>query len=182
MIKANAEFSFEILNHIQDIDNIKHNQFVFGYEIEDLEFSQMVEFGLSNGKLKIQDLNCQSNVLMIEKESKFSKIQGERSPSFIKNQCQTYLVIFQEEIEFLDVENEPYFFALKQDKEKTEIHEVQVYSKKIIPLITLNKTDMVKMNQNIFQRRSDFNGAKVRLVESSSDNFQGMLLCPAQSV
>ena len=60
----------------------------------------------------------------------------------------------------------PYFFAIKQHRpEIFELFEVQTYSEKIISISRFNVTSksLTYVNKDVFKRRSDFNGAPIRL-------------------
>ena len=167
-------FPFEILPHLQNIDTIDFGSIIFDIDLTDSEMVNLVTIA-SNENLLVstnyEEFDCSHNTLIIVNEKKFTKLKKERNPNFVKNPCKTFLVIFQETIEFLDVENEPYFFGLKYEKFKIDLYEIQIYSKRIISLIHFNGSKIIKENQDIIKRRSNFNGGKIRLVRDPSLDF-----------
>ena len=80
------------------------------------------------------------------------KLGKNAAGNFIKNPCVTFLVIFDEEIEMITVKNQPYVFALHQEK----LYEIQSFSGKII-----------EINSEKYSRQ-DFNGAVLRMTKSPS--------------
>ena len=113
--------------------------------------------------LKITDINS-----ILDKNTTFKS----RAP-YIKD-CVTYLVNFETENDLNEIlakgsqllEKQPYFYAIKKKfPDLFELYEVQMYAIKIILISTWNSTNksLTTFNGDLFERRSDFNGATVRI-------------------
>lgn len=105
------------------------------------------------------------------------KIQNEGS-DFIKDPCLTYLVTFKADSDLNKLQkdgkhllrHQPYLFAVKLTLENKISHlfELQIFAQKsqLIGKWENGKLNLLQDKIDVFARRSDFNGAKIRLTLS----------------
>ena len=142
-----------------------------GLFIQDMDNDEKLEI-LKNLAMKLPLLTkdpkiCTFPVLEV---SNLEKIQSLSIPSkdtsYLKDPCLTLIMIFDDyqDLEMLaktvQIPGQPYFFAIKL-QEDLEVFEVQTYSRKVVPV----------NSQNVLERRSDFNGAPIRMTIHKDDKF-----------
>ena len=115
--------------------------------------------------------NCQmGNILKVVdlKELKvYSKSQN--YIEYIKNPCLTFMATFENEqnlksiMKDVRIPGQPYIFAMNKDG---VLFEIQIFSQRIV---------QIKKGVSTMERRSDFNGAKVKLVDYEVDLYRTFL-------
>ena len=133
---------------------------------EDLE--NLKNIAMDNFILTEERKNCEAgNILKVAKlQEMFSYSNASSFQKYVKNPCLTYLVIQESSENLIKAQKElkipgqPYFFAI----DKTgDLLEVQIFSQKIVS---------VKSNISAIERRSDFNGAVVKMAQSATNPYK----------
>ena len=112
---------------------------------------------------------------------------------FIKDSCLTYLVLYENDSDLNQLlidgykffEYQPYVFALKTSHEsETHLFEAQLYSRRLVLVSTWNKTSqtLTYSNENALERRSNLNGAVVRLAGPESLGLMTELITLCQDL
>jgi hypothetical protein len=112
---------------------------------------------------------------------------------FIKDGCLTYLVLYENDTDLNQLlidgykffDYQPYIFALKTCHEsESKLFEAQFYSRRLILISTLNKTSQILTysNENAHERRSNLNGAVVRLADPGSLGLMTELITLCQDL
>ena len=170
-------FPLEIVKNIltKTIDNqdFKGVQLMQNQDFDDLTLDQMRTFAHQGSILSTEQENCQVPMLRIKY---FESVENENIASvnpFYKNPYFTLLIIYKnlDELKDLKIPGQPYFFAIKENETKLEnLFEIQTFSQKVVQVF--NEDGSVK---SILDRRSDFNGAEVRVIIRKEDKMQLLL-------
>ena len=106
---------------------------------------------------------------------------------FVKNYCLTYLVLYENDTDLNQLlidgykffDYQPYIFAIKKSHEsETHLFEAQFYSRRLVLISTWNKTSqtLTYSNENALKRRSNLDGAVVRLADPGFYEFMTELI------
>ena len=181
-------FQFDLENDDENIERLK-------------ELSISSTFWLSSKNEKSVDVSCLGlnadfsigrTLKIVEITDVLSQQKNVSSGHpFIKDGCLTYLVLYENDTDLNQLlidgykffDHQPYIFALKTSHEnETHLFEAQLYSRRLILISTWNKTDqtLTKSNENALKRRSNLDGAVVRLAGPGSFKFMMELIALCQ--
>lgn len=145
------------------IDSQAFDTILIQYELSDTNVDELVtDIAEMSLYFSTNDEFCYKNALKIIDET--AGISNHSKIPFISNECFTKFVIYKMDFDFFS-SPEPYYFALKVnfDGLPEALFEIQTSANKKVEIGKWTNETFSSLNQDIYKRRSDFNGAKIRL-------------------
>ena len=143
------------------IDTKLHDTILISYDFNDEKLDQLVD-DMTNLKLFVatNQKTCYGNTLKLVDQNSFCNT----SKMFIEDPCHDLLIIYDEEFDFFNKTAPPYFALKVDDKQNPiELFEILTYAKKKVLIGQRINDDFIILNEDFHERRSVFNGAKIRI-------------------
>lgn len=159
----------ELLLHtnLATLDWLSPDLLMIDFEISDKDTEIIQKLALKGHKIVFsEDFREKGNVLKIQEYPIHNILLYNWRPNYVKDPNTTYLFLI-DDLNLIDlnlkINFQPYHFVLFANETHQELFEVQKYSQRIISIcsLILKEAKVTFQNQNIFQRRSQFNRARI---------------------